>query len=180
MKRDVLMATIAAAYYNTAIYTREKMGVDMPNRAVEHWEMMLPTVVNAAFACEVALKAILPSYPKGSDGHDLEKLFLTLKSQGPASDPDYEYHYYLQRLHDNLREDKGLPYEEVNGQIEQALLSRIRENSRDFADARYIFEGGERKFQHNYEPSFLFALARSILEDFNYQVSEQTGSLEKG
>lgn len=178
MKRDVLMATIAAAYYNTAIYTFEKMGVDLSNKTVKQWEMMLPTVVNSAFACEVALKAILASYPKGAEGHDLEKLFLCLKNQGPASDPDYEYQYYLQRLHDNLREDKGLPYEEVNGQIEQALLARIRENSRDFEDARYIFEGG-KKFQHNYEPSFLFALARSILEDFNYQVSEQTGFLEK-
>ena len=43
------------------------------------------TIVNAAFSCEMNLKALLLSddkeFPKGRDGHDLELLFLELEKE---------------------------------------------------------------------------------------------------
>ena len=53
-------------------------------------EYLIPFIVNASFACELYLKAILTheniSYPARSrDGHDLEKLFSALPTESKSS-----------------------------------------------------------------------------------------------
>lgn len=86
-------------------------------------DTLLPaaTVVNASFACEMYLKALLLHYngiyPTGKNGHDLHELFLLL--------PD-DVRYMIETFFSGEKETDRSIFEEVS-----------ERHSKDFVDARY-------------------------------------------
>ena len=86
-------------------------------------QYLIPFIVNASFACELYLKAILthdnvPYSTKGTDGHDLKKLFATL--------PDVRKTFIIERMPFDFSSD-------FNEMLEEIRFA--------FKEWRYWFEG---------------------------------------
>ena len=88
----------------------------------------IPTVVNAAFSCEMNLKAILllegKTPPKGANGHNLERLFLGI---------DEETQEMISRF--------CMPKDTIDHK--NAFLHILQIHRDDFREVRYFIEKSE-------------------------------------
>lgn len=97
-----------------------------------------PTIVNAAFASELYLKALALDRKPDLDGHDLEWLFKNA-------------------LLDDERSSISAHYRESTGANPARLLSDLSRFGRAFVDWCYVYEAAE----HMIDSGALFALTRS-------------------
>ena len=106
-------------------------------------QLPAPTVVNAAFACEMFFKSLLINsniiIPKGRDGHNLFKLYKRLPLSIQDQISDFCYH----------------------GSKKDSFEVFLEDHANDFADIRYFIEN---KGFTNMSPMKMHALAFNLMQ----------------
>ncbi len=113
-------------------------------------QLAVPTVVNAAFACEMFFKALLFNtnikFPKGRDGHNLLKLYKGL----PLSIQDQISGYCF------------------HGSTKDSFEVFLGNHANDFADIRYFIEN---KGFTNMSPAHMHGFALNLMQITNIIIS---------